>query len=90
VNKFIAEVWRSIDYYLTQATQARTIQRIHLTGSGSQMTNLVSYLEKGLQARVTMADPLERLSVPGGLQQAITADRYGAAAAVGLAMGGAG
>ncbi len=90
VNKFIAEVRRSIDYYLTQATQARTIQRIHLTGSGSQMTNLVSYLEKGLQARVTMADPLERLSVPGGLQQAITADRYGAAAAVGLAMGGGG
>ncbi len=31
-NKFIAEVRRSLDYYLTQATQVRTIKRIVLAG----------------------------------------------------------
>lgn len=88
VNKFIAEVRRSIDYYLTQATQVRTIRRIHLTGSGAQLTNLASYLEKGLQAEVVLTDPVGRLQVSGGVQQAVFADRYGAAAAIGLAMGG--
>ena len=57
VNKFIAEVRRSLDYYLTQATQVRTIRRILLTGSGAQLRNLAGYLEKGLQARSSLARP---------------------------------
>jgi Tfp pilus assembly PilM family ATPase len=88
VNKFIAEVRRSLDYYLTQTSQVRTIQRILLTGSGAQLRNLGSYLEKGLQARVVMGDPLERLSVTGGVQQEVTADKFGAVTAIGLALGG--
>lgn len=88
VNKFIAEVRRSIDYYLTQATQVRTIGRIHLTGSGAQLTNLASYLEKGLQAEVSLADPLARVEVAGSIQAAAFADRFGATAAIGLALGG--
>jgi type IV pilus assembly protein PilM len=88
VNKFIAEVRRSLDYYLTQTSQVRTIQRILLTGSGAQLRNLGSYLETGLQARVVMGDPLERLSVTGGVQQEVTADKFGAVTAIGLALGG--
>jgi type IV pilus assembly protein PilM len=87
-SKFIAEVRRSLDYYLTQAAQIRTIRRILLTGSGAQLKNLASYLEKGLQAEVLLADPLSRLEIASGIQPAVEADRYGCAPAVGLAMRG--
>ncbi len=87
-NKFIAEVRRSLDYYLTQATQVRTIKRIVLAGSGAQLRNLANYLEKGLQTPVTLGDPLARVHASGALEQAVLADRMGCAAAIGLAMGG--
>ena len=48
-NKFIAEVRRSFDYYLTQAVQVRSIGRIYLTGTGAELRNLPIYLERGLQ-----------------------------------------
>jgi type IV pilus assembly protein PilM len=88
VNKFIAEVRRSLDYYLTQATQIRTIKRILLTGSGAQLANMAGYLEKGLQAEVLVSDPLSRLQVSPSLQAAVMADRLGSAPAIGLAIGG--
>jgi type IV pilus assembly protein PilM len=87
VSKFIAEVRRSLDYYLTQATQVRTIRKIMLTGSGAQLNNLAGYLEKGLQAEVRLADPLAWIQVAPHAAQAAQADRYGAVAAIGLAMG---
>jgi type IV pilus assembly protein PilM len=87
-NKFIAEVRRSLDYYLTQATQARVIKRIYLTGTGSQLTNLASYLEKGLQTEVVVADPLSHVTASGNVEQTIFADRRGCAPAIGLALGG--
>lgn len=88
-NKFIAEVRRSLDYYLTQATQIRTIRRILLTGSGAQLRNLANYLEKGLQTQVVLGDPLARVHASGSVEQAVLADRMGSTAAIGLAMGGA-
>ncbi len=89
VNKFIAEVRRSLDYYLTQATQIRTIRKIYMTGSGSQLMNMASYLEKGLQAEVVVVDGISHVQVASGAQQVALADRMGAAPAIGLAMGGA-
>lgn len=89
VNKFIAEVRRSLDYYLTQATQIRTIKKIYLTGSAAQLLHMASYLEKGLQAQVVVADPLSRVQLASAVQQVATEDRMGAAPAIGLAMGGA-
>jgi len=88
VNKFIAEVRRSFDYYLTQATQARTIRRIYMTGSGAQLANIGSYLSKGLQAEVVLADGLASVSLAAGIEAAVLADRMGAVPAIGLAMGG--
>ncbi len=88
-NKFIAEVRRSLDYYLTQATQAGTIRRIYLTGTGCQLKNLPSYLEKGLQTQVVLGDPLSQIQIAGNVEQAVLADRMGCAAAIGLALGGA-
>ncbi|MBE0476016.1 MAG: type IV pilus assembly protein PilM [Coriobacteriia bacterium] len=88
VNKFIAEVRRSLDYYLTQATQIRSIKRIYMTGSGSQLSNMHLYLSRGLQAEVALLDPLARIQTVRSLEQALLADRMGCAPAVGLAMGG--
>jgi type IV pilus assembly protein PilM len=87
-NKFIAEVRRSLDYYLTQATQVRAIKRIYLTGTGSQLVGLASYLEKGLQTEVVIGDPLSHVSAAGSVEQAILADRNGCGPAIGLALGG--
>lgn len=89
VNKFIAEVRRSLDYYLTQATQIRTIRKIFMTGSGAQLAHMASYLEKGLQAQVVLADALSQVEVAPAIQQVVMADRMGSTPAVGLAMGGA-
>jgi len=89
VNKFIAEVRRSLDYYLTQATQIRTIRKIYMTGSGAQLSNMASYIEKGLQAQVILSDPMSRIDIAGSIQQVALADRMGSTPAVGLAMGGA-
>ncbi|TLM99256.1 MAG: type IV pilus assembly protein PilM [Actinobacteria bacterium] len=87
-NRFIGEVRRSLDYYLTQATQVRTIKRIVLTGSGSMLRNLPNYLEKGLQTDIILGDPLARIVVSGGVEAGVIADRMGCAPAVGLALGG--
>ena len=88
VNKFIAEVRRSLDYYLTQTAQARTIRRIHLTGTSAQLANLATYLEKGLQAEVVLSDPLRFVQVGAGARSAAEADQMGAAPPIGLALGG--
>ncbi len=88
VNKFIAEIRRSLDYYLTQTSQVRTIKRILLTGSGAQLRHLAEYLESGLQAQVILADPLSRIAVTPKTKGLVEADRYGSVAAIGLAMGG--
>jgi type IV pilus assembly protein PilM len=88
VNKFIAEVRRSLDYYLTQATQIRTIKKIYMTGSGAELANITTYLEKGLQAQVTLSDPLAFVQVSPSMQEAIQRDRMGSAPVIGLAMGG--
>ena len=89
VNKFIAEVRRSLDYYLTQTTQVRTIRRIHLTGSGAQLANFAMYLEKGLQAEVVLADPLAFVQVTNSVSEIVSEDRMGSAPVIGLALGGA-
>lgn len=87
-NRFIGEVRRSIDYYLTQATQVRTIRRIILTGSGSMLRSLPNYLEKGLQTNIVLGDPLARIVTQPGSENVVLADRMGCAPAVGLALGG--
>jgi len=88
VNKFIAEVRRSLDYYLTQTQQTRTIRKIHMTGSGALLKNMSAYLEKGLQADVVLSDPLRHVTVSPSMESVVADDRMGAAPAIGLALRG--
>ncbi len=87
-NKFIAEVRRSLDYYLTQVTQVRTITKIVLSGTSAGIPNLAAYLEKGLQTQVVLGDPLAFVAASGASEQAVLADKAGSAPAIGLALGG--
>lgn len=87
-NKFIAEVRRSLDYYLTQVTQVRTITKIVLSGTSAGIPNLAAYLEKGLQTQVVIGDPVASVVATGAAEQAVMADRAGSAPAIGLALGG--
>jgi type IV pilus assembly protein PilM len=87
-NKFIAEVRRSFDYYLTQAVQVRSIGRIYLTGTGAELRNLPTYLERGLQTPVVLGDALASLQMSGSAESSVLSDRMGCAAAIGLALGG--
>jgi len=87
-NRFIAEVRRSLDYYLTQANQASAIKRIVLTGTGATLRNLPQYLEKGLQTQVTLGDPLAQVRVESAAEAQVLDDRMGCAPALGLALGG--
>jgi type IV pilus assembly protein PilM len=88
VNKFVAEVRRSLDYYLTQSGQPKTISRLLLTGSGAMLANLPAYLEKGLQMQVLYGDPMAFVQTTSASEQETLADRMGSAPAIGLAMGG--
>jgi len=87
VSRFIAEVRRSLDYYLTQTSQVRSVSKVLLTGSGAQLRNLGSYVARGLSAEVELADASRWVQVPPSLQTLYGADRLGATAAIGLAMG---
>ncbi len=87
-NRFIAEVRRSLDYYLTQANQASAIKRIILTGTGATLINLPQYLEKGLQTQVMLGDPLAQVRLDSAAEARVLEDRMGCAPAVGLALGG--
>lgn len=87
-NKFIAEVRRSFDYYLTQATNVHGIGRIYLIGTGAALRNLPMYLERGLQTQVVIGDALQGLTMSGSAEQNVLADRMGCAPAIGLALGG--
>jgi len=87
-NRFIAEVRRSLDYYLTQANQASAIKRIILTGTGATLTNLAEYLEKGLQTQVLLGDALAQVRLDASAEARVLEDRMGCAPAVGLGLGG--
>ena len=87
--KFVAEVRRSLDYYLTQTTQVRSVKRIYLTGSGANLQNFSDYLSKGLQTEVVIGDPLAHVTTAGGaVDAAVKSDIMGCAPAIGLALGG--
>ncbi len=89
VSKFIAEIRRSLDYYLTQATQVRAIRKLILSGGGANLRNLESYLEKGLQAEVEMGKPLSAVKLQTNISaDEIAADELAMPVCLGLAMRG--
>lgn len=86
-HRFIDEVRRSLDYYLTQAKVA-SIQNITLTGGASQLPNLASYLEKALQVNVSYGHPLKKVDVAPSLLERAEREESSMAICLGLALRG--
>jgi type IV pilus assembly protein PilM len=89
VSRFVSEVRRSFDYYLTQASQVRVIRKLLLSGSGARLGHIAEYMERGLQVSVELAQPLEHLQINPRLdKRLLEEDKLGTSVALGLAMRG--
>jgi len=89
ISYFVAELRRSLDYYLTQATKVRKISRIIVSGNGAKLTNIIEYLENGLQSKVELGNPLANIKISSKLEaDALAAEERSMAIPVGLALQG--
>ncbi|OFW35186.1 MAG: hypothetical protein A2074_01095 [Candidatus Aquicultor primus] len=87
--KFIAEIRRSLDYYLVQANRAKSIDRIIVTGGGAKLKNFLEYLKQNLQIEVELGRPLQYFQVnKNSLIARIEEEELSMAICLGLAMRG--
>jgi len=87
VGKFVAEIRRSFDYYLSQRSQVKGIRRVILSGGGARMSNLTSHLESGLQTTVELGHPLQKVQVAPGLsREELEQEELSLAICIGLAL----
>lgn len=87
VTHFIAEIRRSLDYYMTQATEVREITTLILSGAGSKLRNFPAHLERGLQAKVEIGDPLAQLQATPKLDASVLErEKVSLAVSIGLAL----
>jgi type IV pilus assembly protein PilM len=89
-SRFVEEIRGSVDYYSTQV-DALAIERVLISGGGSQLPGLADRLAETLRLPVDRGHPMQELAVGGlGLDQdeLVGAEPY-LSTAVGLAMGAA-
>jgi type IV pilus assembly protein PilM len=88
-NEFIADLRRSLDYYLAQATRVRNIGRIIVTGGAAYMTNLIEHLSAALKLTVEMGHPLRSVRLTKDLiKKGVAEDEASMAVCLGLAFRG--
>ncbi len=89
LNKFVGEVRRSIDYYLTQRPGVKSIQSIILSGNGAKLKNLLPHLERSLQVSVELGHPLHKVQLaPKLAQETVVSQELGMSICLGLALRG--
>jgi len=89
LGKFIGELRRSIDYYLTQRPGVKSVQSVILSGNGVKVGNLVAHIEQGLQLKVEIGNPLKKVKIgPKLSEDTIKSDEYGMALSLGLGLRG--
>ncbi|MEW5707108.1 MAG: type IV pilus assembly protein PilM [Actinomycetota bacterium] len=87
--KLVAEIRRSLDYYLVQAAKAKSIDKIILSGSGANLRNFRQHLKRELQIEVELGHPLNNVQIGRNLRSAgIVDDELSLATCLGLAMRG--
>jgi Tfp pilus assembly PilM family ATPase len=88
VIRFIGELRRSFEYYVSQSGGNR-ITKVVFSGGASSLKNLPTYLEKGLDVVVERRDPFAGITVSQRLKEQLKAeDRGSYSIAVGLALRG--
>ncbi len=87
--KFIAEVRRSLDYYLVQAMKAKSIDKVIVSGDGAKLRSFLSHLRENLQIEAELAHPLRSVQVGKKLSETnIESEELSMAICLGLAMRG--
>lgn len=89
ISQLAAEIRRSLDYYLTQVKQVKTIEQLIISGGGSHLKGLNSYLERLLQVQVIIGQPLAQFEM-GKMTAAeeVQRDEASLAISLGLALRG--
>lgn len=88
VVRFITEVRRSFEYYVSQ-TGGSPVRTIILTGGSSSLKNFKNYVRKGLDAEIYSKSPFVYLEVPPVIRSQIEPDDEASyTIAIGLAMRG--
>lgn len=89
INQLAAEIRRSLDYYLTQVKQIKTIEELIVSGGGAHLKGLNSYLEKILQVKVVTGQPLQNFELGKKIVEAeVKKDEASLAISLGLALRG--
>lgn len=87
--KFIAEIRRSLDYYLVQTTKAKSIDKIIISGSGARIKNFLPHLKESLRLEIKFGQPLNNVLLCKRLQKIGLGDEeFSLATCLGLAMRG--
>lgn len=89
-REIVAECQRSIDFYQTQSTGEKTINKVYLCGGGALMKGLDKYIESQVHIPVEICNPFSKIAVADALASEILATGDGTkfsqyAVAVGLA-----
>jgi type IV pilus assembly protein PilM len=83
LKDLIAEVRRSVDFYLSQGAE-RSIKRVLLSGGSAHLKNLPQYLAAELKVPVSLIDPFSFIKQPPAEIQSFGASSF--AVAMGLAL----
>lgn len=88
IRDMVSELQRSVEYYAMQ-NQGKSLEGILLCGGGSRISGIAATLAKYLGIGFELANPLDRLSLPGKLdERAIEELRHDFLIALGLAARG--
>lgn len=86
--KFIGEIRRSFEYYVSQ-TGGNEVGEVIISGGASNLRNFTSYLESGLGVKVSRGNPLLKVEASNRLlEQVYAGEEYSYTIAIGLALRG--
>lgn len=63
-RELVAECQRSIDFYQTQSTGEKTINKVYLCGGGGLMKGLDKYIESQVHIPVEICNPFSKIASP--------------------------
>lgn len=89
MSRFIAEIRRSLDYYVVQATNVKRIEKIIVSGGGARLKNFLEHLRENLMMECEMAQPLQNIQIKRKMQiENIEDEELSMAICLGLGMRG--
>jgi type IV pilus assembly protein PilM len=89
MERFVAEIRRSLDYYIAQSTNVRRIEKVIVSGGGVRLNNFIEQLKASLMMEVELAQPLKSVQIKRRTRIAnVKEDELSMAICIGLGMRG--